>query len=276
MSLYLASINSGSNGNCYYVGTSSEAILVDAGISCREIEKRMQRLGLEVSAVRALFITHEHSDHIRGVEVFSKKFSIPVYISKGTHQNSKLFIREDLLNYFEDNCSIQIGELEVQAFRKFHDAADPYSFMVRGNEINVGIMTDIGHACEQVISAFRQCHAAVLEANYDEEMLMQGHYPFYLKKRISSNEGHLSNLQALELFKQHRHEQLSHLILGHLSRENNSPQLVQQLFSQQAGNTNICVASRDYETELFHIQTSGDAKLVEKVNIEGCQISLFA
>jgi phosphoribosyl 1,2-cyclic phosphodiesterase len=276
MSLYLASINSGSNGNCYYVGTSTEAILVDAGISCREIEKRMERLGLQASSVRALFITHEHSDHIRGVEVFSKKFKIPVYISKGTHQNSKLFIREDLLNYIENNSCIQIGGLEVRAFRKFHDAADPYSFVVSANEINVGVMTDIGHACQQVISAFRQCHAAVLEANYDEDMLMQGPYPFYLKKRISSEEGHLSNLQALELFKQHRHEHMSHLILGHLSRENNSPQLVQQLFSEQAGNTNIIVASRDYETELFQIHGSAQVRLIEKQNLEGCQISLFA
>jgi phosphoribosyl 1,2-cyclic phosphodiesterase len=275
MSLYLASINSGSNGNCYYVGTPTEAVLVDAGISCREIEKRMGRLGLKPENVRALFITHEHSDHIRGVEVFSRKFKIPVFISKGTHQNSKLFIQEELLHYFEDNAVIRVGQLEVKAFRKYHDAADPYSFMVSGNEVNVGVITDIGHACEEVIKAFRQCHAAVLEANYDEEMLMQGPYPFYLKKRISSSEGHLSNLQALELFQQHRHEHLSHLILGHLSRENNSPQLVQQLFSRQAGTTNICVASREYESELFHIRQAGNTTLVETVTIEGCQISLF-
>jgi len=276
MSLYLASLNSGSNGNCYYVGTATEAVLVDAGISCREIEKRMLRLGLKTEHVRALFITHEHSDHIRGVEVFSRKHNIPVYISEATHTNSKLFIREDLLNYFGETSSFSIGELQVQAFRKFHDAADPYSFMISGHAINIGVMTDIGHACEEVIKAFRQCHAAVLEANYDEEMLMQGPYPYYLKQRISSREGHLSNLQALELFKEHRHEQLSHLILAHLSRENNSPQLVHQLFSEQAGMTSICVASRDYESELFHIKNDGNAKLVEKVTLEGFQVSLFA
>lgn len=275
MSLFLASLNSGSNGNCYYVGSSSTAVLVDAGISCREIEKRMLRLGLSIPAVKAVFITHEHSDHIKGVEVFSRKHNIPVFISEATHSQSKLFIREDLLNYFGDQRDFVFDDLTVKAFRKFHDAADPHSFMISGYETNIGVLTDIGHACEEVVNIFRQCHAAILEANYDEELLMQGPYPFYLKKRISSREGHLSNLQALELFEQYRHENLSHLILGHLSRENNSPQLVQKLFADVAGNTHVCVASRDYETEVFHVKNKESASLIEQVAIANCQVSLF-
>jgi phosphoribosyl 1,2-cyclic phosphodiesterase len=146
-----------------------------------------------------------------------------------------------------------VGDLRIKAFKKHHDAADPFSFTVSGHGLTVGVFTDIGHACEEVISHFKECHAAFLETNYDAEMLDNGHYPPHLKRRIKSDKGHLSNNQALELFKQHRHAQLSHLFLSHLSAENNSPALVDQLFRQHAGNTNIIVASRHYESSVYNI-----------------------
>lgn len=253
MSLFIASLNSGSNGNCYYIGNNAEAVLVDVGISCRETEKRMLRLGLSMQKVKAIFISHEHGDHIRGLEVISKKLKIPVYITSATLKSGGLQIDESLLYSFKKYEGIKIGGLTVTAFPKIHDAADPCSFIVEGNETKIGVFTDIGYCCEHVINNFKQCHAVFLESNYDTEMLMGGNYPYYLKKRISGGEGHLSNDQALELFTKHKSESLSHLLLSHLSKENNSPQLVQQLFSEHAGNTHIEVASRDYESKLYCI-----------------------
>lgn len=257
MSLFVASINSGSNGNCYYIGNDSEAVLVDAGISCREIERRMNKLGLEVTAVKAIFISHEHSDHIRGVEVLSKKHGIPVYINERTQRAGGLKLQTHLTQLFVTEQAIVIGRLVIKPFQKHHDAADPYSFNISGNGVTIGVFTDIGHACKNVISHFRECHAVFLETNYDTEMLENGFYPVYLKRRIRSDKGHLSNSQALDLFLQHRTPQLSHLFLSHLSRENNSPQLVEQLFNQHAGSTKIVVASRHHESDLHCIHASG-------------------
>lgn len=255
MSLFIASLNSGSNGNCYYIANEREAVLVDAGISCRETERRMARLGLAMNKVKAIFISHEHSDHIKGLRVLSKKHRLPVYITEPTHQHSGLFLEQELIRRFSPRDEVVIGELKVTCFQKEHDCSDPHSFLVSGNGVTIGVLTDIGKPCEQVIAHFKQCHAAFLEANYDETMLDEGHYPWYLKQRIRSGKGHLSNTQALELFMQHRPRFMSHLLLAHLSRENNSPQLVQQLFDRHAGGVHVSVASRDWESELYHIQS---------------------
>jgi phosphoribosyl 1,2-cyclic phosphodiesterase len=275
MSLYISSLNSGSNGNCYYIGNNEEAVLIDAGISCKETEKRMKRLGLKIENVKAIFISHEHTDHIKGVEVLSRKFKLPVYITNGTLNNSNLNIDVQHIRTFRGYENIIIGNLTVKPFPKLHDAADPYSFIVSGNEINIGVLTDIGNACHHVIENFKNCHAAFLEANYDEELLETGGYPFYLKKRIRGGHGHLSNDQALEIFTKYRSEHLSHLLLAHLSRENNSPQLVQKLFSNHADNTEIIVASRDYETDVYHItgnKTTSQPNARQTVFVQG---SLF-
>jgi phosphoribosyl 1,2-cyclic phosphodiesterase len=253
MSLFIASLNSGSNGNCYYVGSEREAVLIDAGISCRETEKRMKRLGLPLENVKAIFISHEHSDHIRGLPVLSKKYRLPVYITAGTLLHGRLSDQLLSVQSFCANETIPIGELDVHAFSKAHDAADPHSFTITRNGIRIGVFTDIGITCENLITHFRQCHAAFLEANYDEEMLVQSRYPYFLKKRISGGKGHLSNKQALELFTSHRPDFMSHLLLSHLSQENNSPQLVQDLFAGHAGRTTVTVASRYQESAVFHI-----------------------
>jgi phosphoribosyl 1,2-cyclic phosphodiesterase len=271
MSLFITSLNSGSNGNCYYVGNNNEAILVDAGISCRETEKRMQRLSLSMEKVKAIFISHEHSDHIKGVSVLSSKYKLPVYITRETLKQSRLFLTQDLIRSFDPHQEIEIGELSVKAFPKLHDAVDPNSFIVSGNGVKVGVLTDIGSACEHVIDNFKDCHAAFLEANYDEEMLEKGNYPYYLKERIASNKGHLSNKQALEIFMQYKPEFMSHLILSHLSKDNNCPQLVKELFLKHAAQTHIVVASRLNETEVFTI-TKNKINLVLKPSE---QISLF-
>jgi phosphoribosyl 1,2-cyclic phosphodiesterase len=275
MSLFITALNSGSNGNCYYVGNSNEAVLVDVGISCREIEKRMKRLGLLVEKVKAIFISHEHSDHIRGVSVLSSKFKLPVYITPTTLKHSGLWLEEELIKTFSAYEEVRIGDLTVKPFPKLHDASDPYSFTVSGNGIKIGVLTDIGSACEHVINNFKNCHAAFLEANYDEQMLEQGSYPYFLKERISSDKGHLSNKQALGIFKDHKPEFMSYLILSHLSKDNNCPKLVHDLFLKYAQQTKIVVASRLNETEVFKITENYLERRVILPERHTIQTSLF-
>ncbi|MCW3075761.1 MAG: fold metallo-hydrolase [Bacteroidetes bacterium] len=277
MALQIASLNSGSNGNCYYIGSATEAVLVDVGISCRETEKRMARAGLSMQKVKAIFISHEHSDHIRGLEVLSRKFKLPVYINKGTLTNSRLVLEETLVKGLINYDPITIGSLTITAFPKIHDAADPCSFVIEGNHTRIGVFTDIGACCHHVVSNFKNCHAVFLEANYDSDMLMNGNYPYYLKKRISGGEGHLSNSEALNLFINHRSDSMSHVLLSHLSKENNSPQLVQQLFEQHAGSTYVEVASRYYESKVHtvtpsYFENSPSGRVMEQ---EKVQLSLF-
>lgn len=255
MALYFTSLNSGSNGNCYYVGNHREAVLVDVGLSCRETEKRMERLGLSMHKVKAIFISHEHSDHIRGLPVIAKKYKLPVYITNATMQYGRLLI-EDQAIPFKGYEPVQIGDISVTAFPKFHDAAEPHSFIVSCNDIKIGVFTDIGAPCQHLITHFKQCHAAFLEANYDEQMLQQGSYPYHLKRRISGGRGHLSNTQALELFKTHKPLFMSHLLLSHLSKDNNCPILARDMFMPHAGGTEIIVASRNQETPVYAVQSN--------------------
>ncbi|MDZ4793627.1 MAG: MBL fold metallo-hydrolase [Bacteroidota bacterium] len=253
MSLFISSLNSGSNANCYYVDNSQEAVLIDAGLSCRETVSRMEQLGLSIEKVKAIFVSHEHGDHITGLPGLSKKYRLPVYITPPTLAGSKLPIEPSLVFSFRKNKPTRIGNLSVLPFSKSHDAADPYSFMVSGHGVNVGIITDIGYACKQVIQHFGQCHAAFLESNYCVDMLANGSYPYHLKQRISGDQGHLSNAQAMELFLQYKSPDLQLLILSHLSKNNNSPELVEKLFNQGAGDTKIIVASRYAATPVFCI-----------------------
>ncbi len=279
MSLFICSLNSGSNGNCYYIGNEQEAILIDAGISCKETEKRMKRLGLSLEKVKAIFVSHEHADHIAGVAVLAKKYQLPVYITDGTRISGRMMLERRLAISFIAYQPVTIGTLSITAFPKFHDACDPHSFIVKSSSVTVGIFTDIGVPCEHVIRNFQQCHAAFLEANYDEGMLINGTYPYYLKKRIMGGKGHLSNSQALQLFLAHRPAFMSHLLLSHLSKNNNCPKLVEELFTQHAPSTRIIVASRYEETAVFHISND---KLADDVMVKKnynrpvqLQLSLF-
>lgn len=255
MSLSVCSIASGSNGNCYYVGNETEAVLVDAGISCKEIETRMKRAGLSLQKVAAVFVSHEHSDHVSGLPVLAKKHNLPIFISQPTLRNCRLRFEKILLNHFTADAPVVIGSLTITPFSKRHDAADPYSFTISGKGVNVGVITDIGRACENVVKHFSQCHAAFLEANYDEVMLQNGSYPYYLKTRIRNGQGHISNREALELFQQYRSPQLTHLFLSHLSRNNNCPKLVEELFTANSSGVKMVVTSRFQESAVFRINS---------------------
>lgn len=275
MSLYITSLNSGSNGNCYYIGNEQEAVLIDAGISCRETEKRMKRLGLSMEKVKAIFVSHEHTDHITGIPVLSEKYQLPVYITANTLLQSRITVKEHLVRSFTADTPLPIGGLVITAFTKLHDAVDPHSFTIADGGIVVGVFTDIGYPCKNVIEQFQKCHAAFLEANYDEDMLRNGNYPFHLKKRITGDNGHLSNVQALQLFMEHKSSFLSQLILSHLSKNNNAPELVQAMFNLNAGNTSITVASRYQETIVFTINSSNLLIKNHPTVAKPLQLSLF-
>lgn len=276
MSLYICSLNSGSNGNCYYVGTATDAVLIDAGISCRETEKRMKRRGLDLSTVRAIFISHEHSDHINGLATLSKKYQLPVYVTPKTQSYGRAWVEAHLVRRFESGDTVEIGGLQIKTFSKCHDAEDPHSFVVTYGKLSVGVFTDIGQPCRNLITHFRQCHAVILESNYDETMLMEGDYPQHLKKRISGGNGHLSNREALDLFRRHRPPFLTHLILAHLSKNNNRPEIVRGLFEPYASQIRLFVASREEESPLFEVRDEGNLNSTFSVPLfKGEQLSLF-
>lgn len=233
-------------------------------------------MGLSLEKVRAVFISHEHSDHIRGLEVLARKYRLPVYITPATFSGSRLNLDDTLVRHFLPNTEICIGSLTVMPFTKFHDASDPHSFVVSGNGVSIGVFTDIGFCCEEVVRYFRQCHAIFLEANYDEAMLEEGRYPWHLKKRITSGRGHLSNRQSLELFKEHKPDFMTHVLLSHLSKDNNCPQLVEELFVKHADATQITVASRFQETEVYEIKAiNGMMASQQKRHGKAVQLTLF-
>ncbi len=278
MALQITSLNSGSNGNCYYIGNGTEAVLVDMGISCKETEKRMQALGLDIKKVKAIFISHEHTDHIKGLATIASKYALPVFITQPTYLKSGLQLQTTALQWIKAHEAVPVGNLTVTAFPKKHDAHDPHSFVITGDGVTVGVFTDIGAACINVTQYFGQCHAAFLEANYDEDLLENGRYPYFLKNRIRGGLGHLSNKQALEIFTTHRPSFMSHLFLSHLSKDNNDPQLVQDLFENHSLSTKIIVAPRHKATDIYTIQHNTKAVLsnvIIKNRKKPLQMALF-
>ena len=247
----ICAIASGSNGNCYYIGNSEDAVLVDVGISRKQVMSRMFHNKLNPSKIRAIFITHEHSDHFRGVRVLSQKLGIPVYMTSKTWDNSWTPDRPANVNLFQPGDVIKTGSFEVHTFLKNHDAAEPCSFRIEYNKINVGVFTDIGEACDNVKHHLNLCHALFLESNYDEDMLWSGAYPYYLKTRVASAHGHLSNKQAKELLFEHHNPELQVVFLSHLSAENNRPEIAKSAFVEFTDKFVVKVTNRYDASEVF-------------------------
>jgi len=249
----ICAVASGSNGNCYYIGNHENAILVDAGVNCKQILSKMKISGLSPSKLRGIFITHEHNDHVCGVRVLAKKLDIPVFMTKGTYQGLYLTNRPDAVRLIESDQSIDLCSFIIHPVLKNHDGKEPTSFRVEHQGINIGIFTDIGSPCDNITAHLNVCDALFLESNYDEKMLWGGSYPPHLKERVASDVGHLSNLQAAELLEEHAAEHLKVVLLSHLSGENNTPEIAYQAVKHLEDRFQIIVTSRKQPSEVITV-----------------------
>ncbi|HSM46535.1 MAG TPA: MBL fold metallo-hydrolase [Draconibacterium sp.] len=249
--LEICAIASGSNGNCYYVGNEKDAVLIDAGISAKQIVQRLKDRNLEPAKIKAIFITHEHSDHMSGARVFGKRMYVPVYITPRTYYGAYKNQRPDVPKFFNPGEKIEVGELTVHSFLKNHDASEPCSFRVQCNGKSIGVFTDIGEPCENVTQHLQMCDGIFLESNYDEKMLWEGSYPWFLKQRVASGVGHLSNKQAFDLLQNHAGENLKCVFLSHLSKENNTPEVALQTMNLLNSRFEVRLTSRYEAAEVF-------------------------
>ncbi|QBR13829.1 MBL fold metallo-hydrolase [Sphingobacterium sp. CZ-2] len=266
---------SGSNGNSYYIAKGNTAILVDVGINNKHLHLRMASLGINPASIDAIFITHEHTDHICGLAVFAKRYQIPVYLTVGTYESSRIQLPEYLLHFIKADSIVNVGDLSVYGIPKYHDAKEPCSFMVTDGEINISVLTDIGRICVNVMKAIEISDVLFLESNFDEDMLQNGRYPYYLKNRIRGGEGHLSNRISMDAFLAHRSSRMKHLILGHLSGENNRVELVEELFAPHCVEMILSVAKRTEPSALFQIARPVETEIsytsitYQSIQIEG-------
>jgi phosphoribosyl 1,2-cyclic phosphodiesterase len=249
--LEICAIASGSNGNCYYIGNDKDAVLIDAGISCKQILIRLKERNLNPSKIKAVFVSHEHSDHMRGARGVSKKMNVPIYLTAKTFDGSYRNLRPDYPKYFAPGEVVGVGEFSIHSFLKNHDASEPCSFRVQYKNINVGVFTDIGEPCENVTAHLGQCDGLFLETNYDEKMLWEGRYPYFLKQRVASSVGHLSNNQAFDLLQTHAGENLKCVFLSHLSKENNTPEVALNSMLNLTSRFEIKLTSRYEAGEVY-------------------------
>lgn len=226
-------LGSGSAGNAVVITTPDTRVLVDAGLSARQLESRLTTLGLEPDSFDAIVLTHEHGDHIRGLGVFCRRRPIPIYCNRHTQRVVAESLREPPpWKLIESGQRFRIRSLEVDAFSVPHDAVDPmgYTFAWQGGKL--AVLTDLGHASTLVLEKARGAHTIVLEANYDDDLLaLDTKRPWATKQRISSRHGHLSNAQAAELAARLVPDGLRRVVLAHLSRDCNSPDAARRAFA---------------------------------------------
>jgi len=216
---------SGSKGNAIFVSNGETAILVDAGLSGIEIERRLESKNLNPRMLDAIFVSHEHSDHIQGVGVLSRRFHLPVYITPKTMEAAANQLgRIKNVRFFECGVSFMVGSLTIHPFSISHDAVDPAGFTISHADRKIGIATDLGIGTAVVKEHLKLCDVLILEANHDPAMLAEGPYPWPIKQRIKGRTGHLSNEDAYKLLNEIGHRNLKHVILAHLSEINNTPQ----------------------------------------------------
>ncbi len=218
---------SGSKGNCIYVAGGGTALLVDAGLSAREIASRMQMAGLVPECLEAVLFTHDHVDHYGGIEVFRRKYPVRLFANEGTAAGIELGCPklDSEWEIFETASTFEIGGLRIEAFTVPHDAADPVGFVFDDGGTRLCVVTDLGQATPLICAKLATCHAAILECNHDYDMLMQSERPWPLKTRIAGRSGHLSNDDAASLMRTSLSERLHTLFLAHLSEECNTPSL---------------------------------------------------
>ncbi len=220
------SIASGSSGNCIFIGSEHTSVLIDAGISGKKVTEGLKAIDRKPEELDAIFVTHEHSDHIKGLGVLARKYKIPVYSSCGT--KDAMFcqcmlgkVDESLFHTVTADEHLQIGDIDILPFKVSHDAAEPVAYRFTHQDRSVAVATDLGFYDDYIIDHLRNLDAVLLESNHDINMLQVGSYPYYLKQRILGRRGHLSNENAGRLLGEILHDKMKAVFLGHLSRENN-------------------------------------------------------
>jgi phosphoribosyl 1,2-cyclic phosphodiesterase len=263
----LCSLSSGSSGNCIFAGSEHVSLLFDAGISGKKTEECLNTIGYTGSDIDGIFVTHEHNDHIKGLGVLARRYGIPIYATRGTLDyilSGKTCgkIPEGLCHEIEADRPVTIGDMVIEPFRISHDAAEPVGYHLKNNSTTAAIATDMGTYSDYTVSHLQNLDAILLEANHDVNMLEAGRYPYYLKLRILSETGHLSNETSGRLLSEILHDKMRHIILGHLSEENNYPQLAYETVCNEvtegdnpyhANDFPIHVATRDTVGELLEI-----------------------
>jgi len=243
MGVLVSVLASGSRGNSAIVESSSTRILVDAGVSCREIFKRMKAVGDDPHSLSAILVTHEHTDHVYGLLVLARKLGIPVFMTGATHQAWERSIRDatgeppdiEPVEFFASGRCFQIGDIAVTSFTIPHDAADPVGFTFRAEGVKIALATDLGYIPASVCDQLRGCDVLMLESNHDVEMLRTGPYPWSVKQRVMSRVGHLSNEALANFFATDYDGNASYIVLAHLSEQNNHPELARTAAEKALG-----------------------------------------
>ena len=256
MSVRICVLGSGSGGNYTFVATERARVLVDVGFSCREIKRRLRNIGEDLARLDAVLITHEHSDHVAGLATLVRKFRRPIFVTARTERCLEWSEAEPVLERFQAGQGFSIGDLEIESFTVPHDAVDPVAFCFRAEGLKIGVVTDLGYMPESVKHHIRGCHLLVLESNHDLEMLRVGPYPWFVKQRVMSRVGHLSNNAVSEFLSADYDRSSQILVLAHLSEQNNHPEIARgsaarALRTAGAKETRLVLAEQGRPTEVF-------------------------
>lgn len=247
----------GSKGNAVYVSDGTTAILMDAGLSGVEIQRRLQSMGLHPQNLDAIVVSHEHADHIHGVGVLSRRWNLPVYLNEKTRQAGEAQMgRLHEIRNFECGLDFTVNTLRIHPFSISHDAGDPAGFTLHRDHLKLGIATDLGVATSMVKLHLKACDALILEANHDPRMLETGPYPWPLKQRIKGRCGHLSNEESRDLLAEVRCANLRHVVLSHLSEQNNCPEIAVRAVGEALsdGKASLCAAHQQFCSRMLTIE----------------------
>lgn len=254
MTMFFCSLASGSSGNCHLINDGENSILIDAGLSGVRIENKLKEIDIDPKSLIAILVSHEHSDHICGVGVLSRRYNIPIYANKGTWDgmDTKIGeIREDNTKYFNSAGEFNIKDFNIRPYDISHDANEPVGFSIEKDNIKISIVTDLGHIDKNIIEQVGDSDLVVLESNHDEEMLKVGRYSYYLKRRILSDVGHLSNEAAGNAIIDLVEKNVRSILLAHLSRENNFPELAVATVKNILDDRKIIIGE-DVDLDLAH------------------------
>ena len=242
-----ASLGSGSKGNSTVVESDTACVMVDCGFGLRNACTRLERIGKSPADLTAIIVTHEHSDHWKGIGALSAKYNIPVYLSAGSLKAKEIQSGEALFNCIDSHKDFYVGDICIKPVPVPHDAREPIQYILSNGKVQLGILTDLGHFTPHVVSSYSKCDALLLECNYDEDMLLDGPYPRFLKDRVSGRFGHLSNRQAADLLLALDLSRLKTLVIGHISAKNNDVSLIKAAIEPLCGE-DIVLSFADQES----------------------------